>query len=92
LTSFVAAGELKELGEYLAVQNLFDFNAVNDFTTVKEFPAAGRKHADAIELQDRVGYGTMKRGQSSLVSHECRFAVDPAVLATPMRMRRSFRL
>jgi hypothetical protein len=72
LTSFVAAGELKDLGEYLAVQNLFDFNAVSDFTTVKEFPAAGRKHADAIELQDRGGYGDDETWPASFGFRECR--------------------
>jgi hypothetical protein len=44
------------------------------------FPAAGRKHADAIELQDRSGYGDRKRGRCrfGFRRERCRFAVDPA--------------
>jgi hypothetical protein len=67
LTSFIEPGKLVELGEYLAEQHLFDFDTDahpnNDKSggdqsySIKNFNAAGRKHADAIELQDQTGYG-----------------------------------
>ena len=65
LTSYIAAGELEALGEYIGLM----MNATpggdgggggggSGGLTHSEFAAAGRKHADAIVLTDRVGYGT----------------------------------
>ncbi|KAI2511145.1 hypothetical protein MHU86_3280 [Fragilaria crotonensis] len=65
LTHFIAFGELHELGVYLAAQNLFDFA----FT---EFAAAGRRHADSIDLQTRTGHGENIDWPAGFGFFECR--------------------
>ena len=58
LTSFINQGDLQALGEYLAEKNIFDLcdSCKERPFVISEFAAAGRKHADAIELQSREGW------------------------------------
>lgn len=65
LTRFIAIGELHELGVYLAAQNLFDFS-------LTEFAAAGRRHADSIDLQTRTGHGDNTEWPACHGFFECR--------------------
>ena len=53
LTHFISDGELNRLGAYLSTMNLFQAGEYDHGV----FAAAGRKHADSIELQDRSGGG-----------------------------------
>lgn len=65
LTRFIATGELEDLGIYLARKNLFA-------GSLTEFAAAGRRHADSIELQSRSGYGNDAMWPEAYGFFECR--------------------
>ena len=69
LTHFIHDGELYRLGTYLSTMNLFQAGEYDH----REFAAAGRKHADSIELQDRSGGGDDgAKWPSSFGFKECR--------------------